>query len=116
MGIYIILLPPFICSACKGEDFICNNVVFIVAKDILFCLSCSQIWLTSPLASGWMITSSPTCSQIWVSPLVGDHQSTYLPDKQNWEETQKHNPNSDQMPPFVASGNLVFICKKIEAH
>jgi hypothetical protein len=48
---------------------------------------------------------------------VGDHQSTYLtklggnPNKQTNKQT---NPNPDAT--IVASGNMVFICKKIEAH
>jgi hypothetical protein len=49
---------------------------------------------------------------------VGDHQSTYLtklggnPNKQTNKQTKNPNPDAT----IVASGNMVFICKKIEAH
>jgi hypothetical protein len=46
---------------------------------------------------------------------VDDHQSTYLTKLGgNPNKPKQKNPNPDAT--IVASGNMVFICKKIEAH
>jgi len=62
-------------------------------------------------------TSPPTCSQIWLSPLVSGWSPVHLPDKigrkpkQTINQTNKQtNPNPDAT--IVASGNMVFICKE----